>query len=306
MVRIIVGERPDVLYTQNMDEGAFLCCVAGFLTHRPVILFVQDLTERELYVYERGFSRLVIPFLYSFSKIRHNIVSKFSPHLFVASEFIRREVGDYSRNEIRVIPHGVVPPKSIPLRSEAKPSLRLACIGKLETKKRFEVPILALNLIRDLEVSLTVIGDGPKRGDLQNLVRDLALSDRVHFAGFLDDQSVRTVLERADLGVVPSLWEGFGYATIEMMAYGLPVLGSSGGALPEVIKPGYNGYVFGVDDYHELARLIRNVSVDLDILPRLQEGALETAKKFSLGAMMSSTESAIRQVVSASSTKSRA
>jgi glycosyltransferase involved in cell wall biosynthesis len=299
MVRIIVRERVDILYTQNMDEGAFLCCLAGLLTRTPVILFVQDLTERELYVYERGFPRRVIPILYAFSKIRHKIVSKFSPHLFVASDFIGREIAEYSRDQIRVIPHGVTPPKSLPRRKEARPTFKLVCIGKLETKKRFEVPIRALGEIRNLDVRLTVIGDGPRREYLDRLVRDLGLAGRVDFTGFLSDESVRAELERGDLGVVPSLWEGFGYATVEMMAYGLPVLGSNGGALPEVIKPGYNGYIFGVDNYRELGELIRKVCADPDILPRLQRGALETAQKFNLETMISSTGSAIREVLRA-------
>jgi glycosyltransferase involved in cell wall biosynthesis len=297
LVRIVIRERIDALYTQNMDESALLCCLAGLLTRRPVILFVQDITEKELYVYDRGFSRYSIPFLYAVARIRHTIVSRFSPSILVASRFIQNEIRAYSRRPIVVIPHGIATPS--PQRPKVRSGgVNLVCIGKVERKKRFDVPIRALTLLRDLDVRLTIVGEGPLRPNCIELARNLGVAERVHLPGFLDDTGLREVLQGANLGVAPSMWEGFGYMTLEMMAYGLPVLASNAGAFPEVVRKGYNGFLFAPGDFENLASRIRGLYADPDLLDILAAGAAETAREFSLAKMKLKTKAAIEEIVS--------
>lgn len=297
LVCVVVREHVDVLYAQNMDESALISCLAGAMTHRPVVLFVHDLTDRELYVYDRGFRASIIPILYSMARMRHKIVSLFSPHIFVASHFIKREVDAHARRPIVVIPHGVVARLGwIPKEGRSGP-INIVCIGKLERKKGFEVPIKALALLSDVDLRLTIVGSGPRRQALLNLSRSLGVANRVNLTGFLDDEALQNVLKNSDLGVVASLWEGFGYAALEMMASGLPVLASNRGALPEVVIPGLNGFLFELDDCAQLAGMIRHLCSERMELERLRRGAIETAQKFNLERMIEETYSNVRRIL---------
>lgn len=297
LVNVIVRENVDVLYAQNMDASALVSCMAGAITHRPVILFVHDLTDRELYVYERGFPGPAIPLLYSLARIRHEIVALFAPHIFVASRFIQREIEPLSARPIMVIPHGVATMPASDRSGGQSGTISLLCVGKLESKKRFEVPIKALALLGGIEVRLTIVGSGPRRQALLNLSQSLGVADRVKLTGFLDDKALQDVLGSSDIGVVPSLWEGFGYTALEMMRSGLPVLASNQGALPELVVPGLNGEVFDLDDSKQLADMIRRLCADRPELERLRRGAIETALKFNLERMIEETYSNVRSVL---------
>lgn len=297
LVRVVVRERVDVLYAQNMDESALISCIAGAITHKPVILFVHDLTDRELYVYDRGFPTSLIPVLYSLARTRHRIVALFSPHIFVASRFIQRGIEEHARKPIVVIPHGVAARLMRAATEGRSGPINLVCIGKLERKKRFEVPLKALALLSEVDVRLTIVGSGPRRQPLLNLAQSLGVANRVNLAGFLDDEALQRVLKNSDIGIVSSLWEGFGYAALEMMGGGLPVLASNSGALPEVIVPGLNGYVFEPDNVAQLAGLIRHLCAERSELERLRCGALETAQKFNLERMVAETYSNVRRIL---------
>ena len=93
--------------------------------------------------------------------------------------------------------------------------------------------LAALNRNRD--VRLTVIGT-PKRGGLvAGLVRDLGLGEKVYFTGRVSQEEFRWHYAKASAAVVPSVYEGFGLPAGEAMASGLPVVSTTGGALPEVV-----------------------------------------------------------------------
>ncbi len=89
--------------------------------------------------------------------------------------------------------------------------------------------------------------------ELQDSARaDARASDRIGFAGELDDAEMATLLNLSDALVMPSLWEGFGLPALEAMSCGTPVLASDRGSLPEVV--GDAGLYFDPTDRDALAR----------------------------------------------------
>lgn len=88
----------------------------------------------------------------------------------------------------------------------------------------------------ELDVGLTLVGDGRERSWLEALARRLHLEDVVHFVGQLPSgEAVRRELDRADLFILPSRQEGVPRAMIEAMARGLPCIGSTVGGIPELL-----------------------------------------------------------------------
>jgi glycosyltransferase involved in cell wall biosynthesis len=100
--------------------------------------------------------------------------------------------------------------------------------GKLAAQKGYDTlirGIAAANRRLDYPIELRLTGDGPLRQELETLVEQLGVADRVEFLGFLPDrEDVYRVMAGADLYAVPSRWEGFCVAVPEAMATGTPCL----------------------------------------------------------------------------------
>ena len=127
----------------------------------------------------------------------------------------------------------------------------------------------AIRALIDLEsfYHLVVLGDGPERQRLEALVNELGLSNRVAFEGYVDDPFVW--YRKAEVFVLPSMWEGFGNVLIESMAYGCQVIANSEAYAPaEVLGHGEFGFLYTGGDSKALAATIQKAhkypkSVDL-------------------------------------------
>lgn len=125
------------------------------------------------------------------------------------------------------------------LRDELPSPARLVYIGRLSSEKGVAVLIRAISRLRSTNIQsmpvVTIIGDGPQRGELKALIHELGCDSFFRFVGQLDRSRLSTELLSADLCVQPSLTEGFSKAWLDAMAFGLPVLASDVGAARSVI-----------------------------------------------------------------------
>ncbi len=128
-----------------------------------------------------------------------------------------------------------VKPLGIPLTTPVK----AVTVGRLIPLKRVEEVIEALKDLPDL--GLVVVGDGPERPRLEQIARDLGVSDRVYFAGKRSKEETLGLMAACDLLVLNSTHEGFPHVVLEAMALGLPVVATAVGGTPEVVRDGETG-----------------------------------------------------------------
>jgi len=95
-----------------------------------------------------------------------------------------------------------------------------------------------------------LIGDGSERGMLEHLARQQGVFSQVNFLGFVDRP--QSMLVRADVFILPSLFEGFGLACIEAIQCRVPVIVSNSGGMPEYIEDGINGFLFDPRSLNDL------------------------------------------------------
>jgi len=119
-----------------------------------------------------------------------------------------------------------------PEQREDKP-FTLVTVGHLVPVKAQELSIAALPLLPG--VRLVIAGEGPNRGMLENLVRELKLEDRVTFLGAVSQQELRVQYGAADAMVLSSSREGWANVLLESMACGTPVVASRVYGTPEVV-----------------------------------------------------------------------
>ncbi len=151
-------------------------------------------------------------------------------------------------------------------------------VGRLEVVKDHSTLIRALVGVKDAQ--LLLVGDGNLRSDLEELVASLGLTHRVHFLGQRTD--VPQLLKRAYIYVQCSKWEGFGIATLEAMAAGLPVIVSDVPGLRDVV--GKAGLVFAPGDHESLAKHISTLLTDDALVSKYGALAQARARDFSLEA----------------------
>ena len=107
------------------------------------------------------------------------------------------------------------------------------------------------------EIHVTVVGEPKKDGNIIKLIGELGIGHRIHFTGRIDDREFVRQYARASVAVVPSVYEGFGLPVGEAMACAVPVISTTGGALPEVV--GDAGILVPPADSPALARSIREL-----------------------------------------------
>lgn len=137
---------------------------------------------------------------------------------------------------VRVIPYGVDVPAAL-VASARNPSAILF-VGILERRKGLQFLLNAMALLRrDFpQMRLRVVGQGPSGPELQRLARRLGFGDRIVFLGHVEDLELERLYASSGIFAFPSLQEGFGFAPLEAMAHGLPVVTTTAGSLPEVVQ----------------------------------------------------------------------
>lgn len=162
---------------------------------------------------------------------------------------------------IRVIYNGVDLETFRPNPAAEKIPHRLIFVGNTEDRKKGIRYLLEALLLLPKDVTLTVVdGGAPRHLLMEELRRRFNLGDRVQCTGKIPTAELVKKYHEAEIAVVPSLYEGFGFPAAEAMACGLPVVSSDGGALPEVVgTDGRAGLVVPRRDPHALADAIRRL-----------------------------------------------
>lgn len=128
----------------------------------------------------------------------------------------------------------------------------------------------------------TIVGDGFYRQNLESLVTEFRMSERITFLGTRRD--VELLLSKSDIFVHLPIWqEGFGITVIEAMSMGLCCICNNSGALPEIITDGVDGYIVGKNDENQFVNranwVLEHIN-DKDITA-LRVSAMKTAMNFS-------------------------
>ena len=168
----------------------------------------------------------------------------------------------------------------IDARSRREGPLRLIFVGNLTPNKGVLPLIEGLCRLPQETWRLTLIGSLTMDQAYVNRVRDLiagfGLKDRIEMPGPLNGEKLAERLKASQVFVLPFSYEGFGIACLEAMAWGLPVLGSSRGALKEFVHDGINGWLIPPGDLDAFARQVQGLHEDRRRLTSCGQSALKT------------------------------
>ncbi len=173
-------------------------------------------------------------------------------------------------------------PKVLTHNSNFRPLKRIDDVVKVFAKVRAQVPAVLL-----------LIGDGPERAAITQQVASLGLTDSVSFVGEQDD--VQWLLQSSDVFILPSQTESFGLAALEALSCGVPVVATSTGGLPELIKDGVTGSLHRVGDAGAMASSVTRLFTDEGLRARWSAAARASVEeKWQRGPMVDRYEAVYR------------
>lgn len=168
----------------------------------------------------------------------------------------------YIEKEINVIPNFVdtevfkkIPVENCAFKKHIAPNGEKVLVhtSNFRAVKRVTDAIKVFNIVqKEVPSKLLLVGDGPDRYECEQLARELNLTENVKFLGKQD--GLVEILSSSDLFIIPSQSESFGLAALEAMACGLPVISSSVGGLPELVKHNDCGYIAEIGDVDRMAK----------------------------------------------------
>lgn len=155
-------------------------------------------------------------------------------------------------------------PAGVDVTSEAASTdcVRIVCVARFSAQKNQRLLVQALRKVES-PWSLVFVGEGPMEDEVQKLVHELGLSDRVEFLGARDD--VGSVLAGSDIFALPSNWEGLPLTILEAMRASLPVIASDVGGVSEVLVNDVTGYLVQRDDVEAFAEALERLVGDQEL-----------------------------------------
>jgi glycosyltransferase involved in cell wall biosynthesis len=241
----------------------------------PIVSIVHHLRSSERHpgwlmpfyrLVERSYLRSVDGFIFN-SQTTAAAVHQLQPH---AKPFqIAYPAGD------RLQP--AISDEEIERRAQPGGPLRLLFVGNLIPRKGLHTLLTAVAKLPPPSWQLDVVGDtAVDPAYYQSIQAQIAAADlqpRVKFWGALDNEALSGRYRHNQLLVMPSSYEGFGIVYLEGMGFGLPAIGSTGGAAHEIIQSGENGYLVDPDNGAQLAALLANLHHNRPHLAALSRAA---------------------------------
>jgi glycosyltransferase involved in cell wall biosynthesis len=197
-----------------------------------------------------------------------------------------------------VVPNGVrlVAATAVPVHSRR----RILMAGRLSIQKNPLLAIRALALMREIEWSLDVIGDGPLRAEMETLARHEGIAERVTIHGWLSEAQVAERMAASDILLLTSLQEGLPMVAIEGLQWGLAIVSSQIGGVQDIVEEGKNGFLCELTA-DAFAERLRQLLAAPELLNAMRRASREKAALFDL----EKTVSAYEKILEANRLKTR-
>ena len=134
------------------------------------------------------------------------------------------------------------------------------------------------------EASLTIAGDGPQRGEVERLARELGLRN-LEFTGRVEPERMPALCDAADIYLNASNVDNMPLSIIEAFSAGLPVVTTDAGGIPYMVADGKTGLLVGMNDHEAMAAAALRLLEDEALATKIAEDARAECEKYKWGAV---------------------
>ena len=221
------------------------------------------------------YKKLTLRRWYAFTDMQTEVARRLKRVITVSENSFKDIHADHkvATDRMHIVPVGVDPDLFKPLASVTRqPGMLITTASADVAMKGLRYLLEAVAKLRTErpEVTLTVIGRAKEGGESERTIAELGLESAVTFVSGVTDERIVELYSEAQVAVVPSLYEGFSLPAIEAMSCGVPLVATTGGAIPEVVGPdGETAFSVPPGDGDALASKIAYVLDHPDIAERV-------------------------------------
>lgn len=273
--RILEKEKPDIVNAHFSFPSGL---ITALLLRNKETKFVISAMGADIYDNTR---KLVPSQNFLLKKVNRWILNKASLIIALSSDIKSKIENIYQiKKEIKIIPPGITL-RDIP--KEKRNSyhfndedfiLITAC--RLVKRKRLEDLVYAMNYL-DEEFKLIIIGDGPQKGRIKNLIKELRMEDRIILKGYVPEEVKYSLFSISDAFIMVSEHEAFGIVYLEAMMAGLPVIAGDAGGPKDFIKED-NGFLVQPGNIKQIVDIVKELKKDKNKKLKISEHNKEYVK----------------------------
>ncbi len=291
LLTVVNARRNRILHMHPLTpSGAMMVMVACFLLCPHIVLsYHNNEPQLRLFPYKQ-----IVQFMGKF--IKRTIVISAS----VLDHFVSG-VG-LCKKTTKLVYYGIDLPVGEPSKEELRNKLGLSqdCfivgfVGRLTLQK--DIPTFLNALKQTPLIYGVIVGAGELEGELKLLASDLKLGN----VAFLGSQpNGATIMRAFDVLVLPSTFEGLGLVLLEAMVRCVPIIGSRGGAIPEILENGELGFLFDIGDASQLANAMHVMHENKNLREKyIYSGFKRVQEKYTIHAMVTNTSEIYREALEA-------
>ncbi len=282
--RIVKEIEPDLvhhIFPSWIDYGYSLYPI--FDCRRPFIYGpILTQTDNACPVVTSPREQLLMFYRRAFLRRMYSQTLKRAARVIVSLDDALRYLPAFVRSKATTICHGIDIGLFFPRESEAMDcKFRVIFLGRLVPGKGASITIRAVSLAKSRipNISLCIVGEGPQRSELEELVRTEGLADSVRFLGFVEHNQVPKLLRESDVLCCPSLADASPTVLLEGMASGLPIVATGIGGIPEILDQGRSGILVRPNDPGQICEAFVRLFEDPDLLRELGRNARTEAER---------------------------
>ena len=162
--------------------------------------------------------------------------------------------------KIHVVSPAFKKPKNIHYKINKSKTVSLLFVGTIYERKNVETLLMAVELLNVKNWHLIIAGSLNEKSDygikILNMIGDHSNKEKISILGRVTDSKLHDLYTSSDVFILPSTYEGFGLVALEAHAFGLPVIASNVGGIPEIVEDGKTGILFKTSDVRSCAQAI--------------------------------------------------
>ena len=271
LIKLFRKEKPDIIHT-HLYVMSYVLPAAIITNRKRIVHTVHSVADKELRK--------------SVRRIMHIAYKLFNVIPVAISNHIKKTVHDeygIDNKKIKCIYNGVDTLKFKNNENRAnKEIIEIVHVGKFRKEKNHRLLIeafyLALNEVSNIRLKL--VGDGDLRSEIEELVEELDIKDKVVFRGI--QKNINDELKTADIFVLSSDWEGIPLSIIEAMASGLPIISTNAGGVVDILNNNETGILVDIGDKEGLATAMINLAKDYKLREKLGSEDLKQSEKYDI------------------------
>lgn len=285
--RLIKKIKPDILHLHSSKAGTIgrlsavgLNCKVVFTVHGWAF------TDGNGGKYKRSLYRFIERRMEPLTNV-YICVSKYDKKIGYRDKVLKET------DNVFVINNGV-PKHSLKKKEEIKLPIKIIMVARFSPQKDQEMLIRALERTNKSKFQLSFVGDGETLEHNKKLVKRLRLEDNVKFYGF--KQNVIKYLEKNDLYVLTTHYEGLPISIIEAMSCSLPIIASNVGGNSELVQDGFNGFL--VSSTQSLENRLNTFLKNPKLLRKMGDNSFKSFnEKFELARCLEAVNNCYEQII---------